>query len=252
MCTTMLEKFGGIAPTVKPAVLRYFYRDLTGHAAAATDMEEAEVDERVKEFLQMEPDDPNIVFDLREVKRPEGKTKYDVFWNEAEKFINEDVGMAVEDRRHGQVTHLAKVISIRDFREQVTSCWPEGTIIPSEEWLQLQLWPNNAKRRAALHYTGRLNVRYMIQARQFRKAHEDEHYTASVFQYLHVFAVRFQSVSQRVCLDDKCRIKVGETDLPVAAVERGRRVPMKMGTSFEVGDHDFTKLSMIPSIALVD
>ncbi len=65
--------------------------------------------------------------------------QYDVFWNEAEKFINEDVGMAVEDRRHGQVTHLARAISIRDFREQVTSRCPEGTIIPSEEWLQLQL-----------------------------------------------------------------------------------------------------------------
>lgn len=28
--------------------------------------------------------------------------------------------MAVDDRRHGEVTHLAKVISIRDLREQVS------------------------------------------------------------------------------------------------------------------------------------
>ena len=36
----------------------------------------------------------------------------------------------------------------------------------------------------------------------------------------------------------------------VAAAERGRRVLVKVGTSFEVGDHDFTKFSIIPSVVL--
>ena len=53
-----------------------------------------------------------------------------------------------------------------------------------------------------------------------------------------------------VCLDDKHRMKVGEPGFPVAAAERGRRVLVKVGTSFEVADHDFTKFSLIPSVIL--
>ena len=93
----MFSKFGRIAPSLKPAVLRYFYHDLTGDSTAANVMVEEEVDARVKQFLQMEPDDPQTIFDLREVHCPEKKTKYEVFWAEAEKFINEDIGTAVDD-----------------------------------------------------------------------------------------------------------------------------------------------------------
>ena len=52
-----------------------------------------------------------------------------------------------------------------------------------------------------------------------------------------------------VCLDDKHRLKVGEPGYPVASAECGRRVIVKKGTVFEVGDHDFTKYSLIPSVA---
>ena len=89
-----------IAPTVKPSTLRYFYHDLTGDASASKDCQEAEVDERVKLFLSIEPDDPKVLIDLHEAKHSEHRTKYDVFWSEAEKFLNEDVGIAVDDRRH--------------------------------------------------------------------------------------------------------------------------------------------------------
>ena len=103
----------------------------------------------------------------------------------------------------------------------------------------MQFWPKNLKTRAALHHTGRLKVRFMVQARQFRKSHEDEHYAAALFRYLREFAVQFKSVCQMVCLDDKHRMKIGEPGFPVAATERGRRVLVRVGSSFEVGDHDF-------------
>ena len=64
----------------------------------------------------MEPDDSQTIFDLREVQCPEKKTKYEGFWAEAEKFLNEDIGTAVDDRRHCQVTHLATAVSVLDFR----------------------------------------------------------------------------------------------------------------------------------------
>ena len=51
-------------------------------------------------------------------------------------------------------------------------------------------------------------------------------------------------------IDDKHRIKVGEPNLPVAAAERGRRV-VSMNKSFQVGYHDFTKFSLVPSVCFV-
>ena len=62
----MFSKFGRIAPSVKLSVLRYFYRDLTGDATAANDMGEAEVNERVLQFLQMEPNESSTANDLHE------------------------------------------------------------------------------------------------------------------------------------------------------------------------------------------
>ena len=55
-----------------------------------------------------------------------------------------------------------------------------------------------------------------------------------------------------VCLDNKHRIKVGEPGFLVAAAERGKKVLVKVGSSFEVGDHDFTKLILVPSVTLVN
>lgn len=51
-----------------------------------------------------------------------------------------------------------------------------------------------------------------------------------------------------VCLDDKHQMKVGEPGFPVAAAEYGKRVLVRVGTTFEVDNHDFTKFSLIPSV----
>lgn len=42
-----------------------------------------------------------------------------------------------------------------------------------------------------------------------------------------------------------------EPSCPVAAAERGRQVLVHSGTSFQVTDHDFTRFSIIPLIALL-
>ncbi len=285
----IFTKFGRISSKVKPAALRFLYRELTADCAASHDTPEAVIDERVRSIILMEPEDPHTVVDLREVKSQVTKTKYDVFWDEAKKYINEDIGVAVDDRRHGDVTHMAKAISVRDLRDQVTSKCPPGelnycrkyniclgmqlvtymyayniiitqflfdlgTLIPSEEWLRLQFWPKTKAAKVAMQYTGRLNVRYMVQKRQFRKNHGDEHYAAAQYRYMREYAVKL-NLSDHYCamisIDDKHRLKVGEPGFPVAAAERGRRVIVSSGTTFEVGDHDFTKFSIIPSVVLL-
>ena len=161
------------------------------------------------------------------------------------------MGVAVDDRRHGDVTQLAKAISVRDLCEQVSRRCLPGTPTPSDEWLRLQFWPKTPKANVSLHYTGRLNVRFMVQKRQFRKNHEDEHYAAAIFRYLREYAIKLKDVCTMVCIDDKHRLEVGEPGFPVAAAERGREVLVRAGTTFEVGDHDFTKFSIVPFVALV-
>ena len=63
-------------------------------------------------------EDLNVLPDLRELNT-EQSAKFNTFWEECAMFLNEDVGRAVDDRRHGQATHLARAISIRNQVEHV-------------------------------------------------------------------------------------------------------------------------------------
>ena len=198
----------------------------------------------------LEMEDPDIVIDLRELNCGR-KSQYDVFWEECKKLIQERIGNAVDDRRHSNITHMACAISVPDLIEQVKARCPEGTKVPSTSWVQLQFWPKTIHAKSKIHYTGKLNVKFMIQARQFRKSHDDAHYAAAVFRYQREMAVEFKEFSNFVCLDDKHRIKIGEPNFPLATAERGRRVLVSRGSSFEVGDHDFSVFSLIPSVCLL-
>ena len=248
MRRALFTKFGRVSPGMKPAILRALYRELTNDASAPSNEHEAEIDERVRLVLEME--DPDIIIDLRQLNTGR-KGQYDMFWDECKKYLQDSVGTAVDDRRHGTVTHLSTAISVRDLQEQVKARSPEGTNIPSEPWLRLQFWPKTPHARAKVHYTGKLDVKFMVQARQFRKTHEDAHYAAGIFRYQRELAVHLREHATFVSLDDKHRVKVGEPGLPVAAAERGKRVLVSRDSSFEVGDHDFTLFSMIPSVCFI-
>ena len=86
--------------------------------------------------------------------------------------------------------------------EQVKAKCPEGTPIPSEQWLSLQYWPENKTNKSALQYTGKLDVKFMVQARQTRKWHEDAHYCAALFCYLKEYAIMFKAYTTLVFMDD--------------------------------------------------
>ena len=196
----------------------------------------------------IEMEDANVAGDLRSLNH--GQTsKYDQFWEECEKFLNEET--AVDDRRHGEVVHLARVISVRDLVEQVKSQCSDDIPIPSVEWVRLQFWPKTPCSKASLHHTGRLKVKLMIQQCQWRHEHIDSHYAAAYFRYMREYAIMMREYCLFVCLDDKHKVKIGEPDFPVASAERGRRVPVRANQSFQAGDHDFTKFGIVPSVALV-
>ena len=67
------------------------------------------------------------------------------------------------------------------------------------------------------------------------------------------YASLFREYALFASLDDKHKINVGEPSCPVAAAERGWQVLMHSLTSFQVGDHDFSRSSITPSVSfLVD
>ena len=98
----VINKFGKVSSSVKPAVLRYFYHDLTGDSSGSETMNQEEVDLHAKQAIEIE--DFEIVADLRHLNYG-NKTKYDVFWDECGKFLEQNIGTAVDDRRHIGITH---------------------------------------------------------------------------------------------------------------------------------------------------
>jgi hypothetical protein len=181
MKRAMFRKFGLISSDVKPGVLRYFYHELTGDQSSSDTTQQSCIDKRIRQIIDME--DSEVILDLRSENRGH-VSKYDSFWIECEKFLSEDIGLAVDDRRHDHVTHLAHAISILDLVEQVRARCPEGALIPSEEWVRLQFWPKTPSSKSSLHHTGKFKMKFMIQQRQWRKDHEDSHYAAALFQYM--------------------------------------------------------------------
>ena len=111
--------------------LREFYHAATGDQSVSLTTNESEIDERLREALEME--DTDIVIDLREVSKGHS-SKFSMFWEKMNQYLNE--ASAVHERRHGQVTYLAKAISVRDLINQVSELCP-GEAIPSEQWVRL-------------------------------------------------------------------------------------------------------------------
>ena len=161
--------------------------------------------------------------------------------------------IAVDDCHHDNVQHMASVVFVHDLWQQAKSLCQESNLITSQEWLWLQFWPKNTCKHAtvSLQYTGRLKVKYIVQQRQWRQNHEDCHYAAAVFRYMREYSVKIHDYCIFVFLDDKHCAKIGEPEFPLATAERGRKVLLKNGVYYQVGNHDRTRLSIIPSVFLI-
>ena len=103
---------------------------------------------RIQQIIDME--NISVIPDLRAHNSRQAPSKYDSFWEECNKFLSEDIGTAVDDSRHDQVTHLARAISVRDLVEKVKRRCPEDVAIPSVEWVRLQFWPKTPFSRSSL------------------------------------------------------------------------------------------------------
>ena len=151
------EMFGLATPSTKKSVLQHLYKELVGDSSASANVQQAEIDERVAAMFELE--EPSLVYDLCDHYGGQ-QLKFDTFWKNAKEYIEEDVGTAVDDRRHSTVTHVAITISVRDLREKVVARCPNGTPVPSDEWICVLFSPVCLSSHTALRYTGRLQVRH--------------------------------------------------------------------------------------------
>ena len=133
---------------------------------------------------------------------------------------------------------------------QIVSKYP-GIVSPSIEWIRCQFWPRNPFRKSSVRYSGQFDIKFMVQSRQVSADHVDSHYCAAIFKYLRELAIMFQSYVSFASQDDKHFIKAGEPGFPLAAVERGKQVLVSTGVPFCVGDHDFSKAKIVPSVTLL-
>ena len=77
MKQALFARFGRVTSSVKPAVLRALYKELTDDHSASSNLHEAEIDERMRVLLDSE--DTDIVVDLRQLNTGK-KGEYDAFW----------------------------------------------------------------------------------------------------------------------------------------------------------------------------
>ncbi|RGB40468.1 hypothetical protein C1646_753312 [Rhizophagus diaphanus] len=92
-----------------------------------------------------------------------------------------------------------------------------------EEWICLQFCPTNAIATRSIHHTGRFNVKFKIQGRLLQKNSDDAHYY------------------------DKHKVPIGE-DVAVSTGVRNWYSMVDQNSILAAADHDFTKLSLTPSV----
>ncbi|CAB4016007.1 Hypothetical predicted protein [Paramuricea clavata] len=127
----------------------------------------------------------------------------------------------------GQQLYPVKAVSLKDLHQRVKERVPEGSNIPSVKWLRYQFQPLNPQTNTAKYYKGKMNVKMMVQKRQQRE------------------------LVTLVSMDDKHKVKVGEPSYPLAPAERGKQVIAGPNQVMSVGDHDFSKATLTPSLNLL-
>ena len=229
---------------VKPHMAEYLIRTILNDSSESNDKSQKEILERLHRAVSLGED---IIVDLR--KNNGRPPKFDSFWDIVDCEIREKT--AIDDRRHGNcggegdiVTNMALALSYADLYRTCVSKATYDVPIPSYDWFLLQYWPTTMSKM--FRYTGRFKVKRMVQARILHKSNVDTHYANAVYSFLKERAQKFRETTAMVSSDAKCKISVGEPGTPIAAVSRGKKVLVGLNQTFQVTDHDYSKISLIP------
>ena len=235
---------------ISPAQFRFIYQEITGDNSKADTQKQAEHNECICCIIKNT--DPALCQDLCISNGK--KIKFDSFWDIAKNVMKELT--AVDDKRHTQgsttssevVVNMAIAISAHDLYDKCKNTYlkkqlPENEI-PSFSWFKFQFWPKDSTTHLALNCMGCFPVKYMLQQRMIRKAHDDDHYTNAIFKYAREYAVSIRDICSLVCTDDKHKISMGEPNFLLAALPRGRRVlaANRVSRIRNLGTHFFVHL----------
>ena len=125
-------------------------------------------------------DDPDLIIDLRHLNQGRPGDTFNVFFRELELVVDEMT--AADDRRHG-VAHMSEFLSVKDLISQVKQRVPDKTPIPSESTVIHAFAPPNIHAKTAQYYTGKINLKHMVQRRQLRAFHADAHWCSALYKY---------------------------------------------------------------------
>ncbi|CAJ0899955.1 5410_t:CDS:2, partial [Entrophospora sp. SA101] len=233
------------------SVMKVLYQDLTGDVSKPNDEQSKDIQERMK--LMLDTQDPDIMIDLRKTIG-ERSTKFDIFWDEMEDYFNEN-SPSVHERSHTTTLYMPIAMSVNDLlqtilerlRNKYNGDIPPEIEIPSNEWVRLQFWPKSEFARS--RNTGRFRIRYKVQARQLRKFHVDAHYCAALWKYFCEFSIKFKDHTTLICADDKHKVPIGEFVATSTGIRNKQSITPLDGI-LNSSDHDFTKLSLTPSVSL--
>ena len=242
---------------ISPAQFHLIYREISGDYSALDTKQQAEYNLKMQTIMGNL--DSSLCRHLRIYNAR--KSKYDKFWEIAAAKIEEMT--AVDDRRHATasietgdvVVNKTLAISTPDLHKKCCQEAEKAGLTaeetPSLSCFKLQFWPKDATTYSVLNYMGRFSIKYMIQQRMARKAH-DVHYAEAVYKYAMEYAGSIRDLVSFICTDDKHKILVGECGFPVATLPRGRWVLVGKNDVFQVADHDFSNLSLIPTVILTN
>ena len=128
MWRPVYEIFGLVIPSTRKLDLRHLYKSLVGDTSASTNLSEAEINTRVANLFKLE--EPGLVYDLHHHYIQWLTVKFEVFWEKVKEFLEEDVGTALDDRRHSMVIHVVKLFLWEIFEKKWLNIVPKIHLSP--------------------------------------------------------------------------------------------------------------------------
>ena len=85
-----------------------------------------------------------------------------------------------------------------------------------------------------------------------RESHDNDHYANTIYKYTQQNAIDIRDLASFKCTDDKHKISLGEPGFPLSALPRGRRVLVGKDQVYQVRDHNFSTVLLIPIVILLN
>ena len=142
---------------VSKGILSHMYALLTSDGSAPGNSETREREKRVVEFVASSGN-VELWPDMRALNGNDG-SKYDLFWEEGDKYLAELETLASANR-HGQERSLLQPLSVPDFTREVErrlrAAGHQEAPVPSSDWVAFQFHPRRPTSNIASRYTGRM------------------------------------------------------------------------------------------------